>query len=168
MWVGCGCDMPIVSVCKRSGNYFNLFSTSVCYISGMSGNSAESHVKTWVKWRRAPSFSSVTNSLTMSELLFKVIIIGDATVGKTSFVQRYVHSHPRREYKPTVGGEDMCLHFPTNCQTCEVIRILNLTLRLKLIICSSINPRNISKFQWSLWVRSSTTSWQQKKDFFNM
>ncbi|XP_078342363.1 ras-related protein Rab-7L1-like [Oculina patagonica] len=39
----------------------------------------------------------------MSELLFKVIIIGDATVGKTSFVQRYVHSHPRREYKPTVG-----------------------------------------------------------------
>ncbi|XP_020624206.1 ras-related protein Rab-7L1-like [Orbicella faveolata] len=39
----------------------------------------------------------------MSELLFKVIIIGDATVGKTSFVQRYVHNHPRREYKPTVG-----------------------------------------------------------------
>lgn len=47
-----------------------------------------------------------THSLTMSELLFKVIIIGDATVGKTSFVQRYVHSHPRREYKPTVGGKD--------------------------------------------------------------
>lgn len=40
----------------------------------------------------------------MSELLFKVIIIGDATVGKTSFVQRYVNNHPRREYKPTVGG----------------------------------------------------------------
>ena len=43
----------------------------------------------------------------MSELLFKVIIIGDATVGKTTFVQRYVHNHPRswREYKPTVGGK---------------------------------------------------------------
>ena len=41
----------------------------------------------------------------MSELLFKVIIIGDATVGKTSFVQRYVNNHPRREYKPTVGGK---------------------------------------------------------------
>nr|XP_058954151.1 ras-related protein Rab-7L1-like [Pocillopora verrucosa] len=41
----------------------------------------------------------------MSELLFKVIIIGDATVGKTSFVKRYVNNHsgPGREYKPTVG-----------------------------------------------------------------
>lgn len=103
VWVGCGCDKAIFSVCKRSGNYFNLFSTSVCCISG---NSAESHVKTWGKWRRAPSYSGGTLSLTMSELLFKVIIIGDATVGKTSFVQRYVHSHPRREYKPTVGGKD--------------------------------------------------------------
>lgn len=56
----------------------------------------------------------------MSELLFKVIIIGDATVGKTSFVQRYVHNHPRREYKPTVGGTDV-FTFPTHCQTCEVI-----------------------------------------------
>lgn len=46
----------------------------------------------------------------MSELLFKVIIIGDATVGKTSFVKRYVNNHsgPGREYKPTVGGR-LCL-----------------------------------------------------------
>ena len=48
--------------------------------------------------------SVVSPGLKMSELLFKVIIIGDATVGKTSFVQRYVNNHPRREYKPTVGG----------------------------------------------------------------
>ena len=50
------------------------------------------------------SFRQKRKVLKMSELLFKVIIIGDATVGKTSFVQRYVHNHPRREYKPTVGG----------------------------------------------------------------
>ena len=41
----------------------------------------------------------------MSDLLFKVLIIGDATVGKTSFVQRYVHGVNRREYKPTIGGQ---------------------------------------------------------------
>ncbi|XP_048581768.1 ras-related protein Rab-7L1 [Nematostella vectensis] len=39
----------------------------------------------------------------MSEILFKVLIVGDATVGKTSFVQRYVHGNTRREYKPTIG-----------------------------------------------------------------
>ncbi|XP_020909436.1 ras-related protein Rab-7L1 [Exaiptasia diaphana] len=38
-----------------------------------------------------------------SEVLFKVLIIGDALVGKTSFVQKYVHGNPRREYKPTIG-----------------------------------------------------------------
>ena len=47
----------------------------------------------------------------MSELLFKVIIIGDATVGKTSFVQRYVNNYPRREYKPTVGGRNKMFVF---------------------------------------------------------
>ena len=39
----------------------------------------------------------------MSERLFKVIIIGDPTVGKTSFVQRYVQDTFRRDYKGTVG-----------------------------------------------------------------
>jgi Ras-related protein Rab-7L1 len=37
------------------------------------------------------------------EKLFKVIIIGDPTVGKTSFVQRYVQNSYKRDYKGTVG-----------------------------------------------------------------
>jgi small GTP-binding protein len=37
------------------------------------------------------------------EKLFKVIIIGDPTVGKTSFVQRYVQNSYERDYKGTVG-----------------------------------------------------------------
>ena len=41
----------------------------------------------------------------MSEVLFKVLIVGDATVGKTSFVERYVRGSTRREYKPTIGGK---------------------------------------------------------------
>lgn len=39
----------------------------------------------------------------MPEKLFKVIIVGDPTVGKTSFVQRYVQDTFRRDYKGTVG-----------------------------------------------------------------
>ena len=38
------------------------------------------------------------------EKLFKIIIIGDPTVGKTSFVNRYVHNSYRRDYKGTIGG----------------------------------------------------------------
>lgn len=40
----------------------------------------------------------------MTEVLFKVLIIGDPTVGKTSFVQRYVNNSFRRDYKMTIGG----------------------------------------------------------------
>jgi len=39
----------------------------------------------------------------MPEKLFKVIVIGDPTVGKTSFVQRYVQDTFKRDYKGTVG-----------------------------------------------------------------
>lgn len=39
----------------------------------------------------------------MPEKLFKVIIIGDPTVGKTAFVKRYVQNSYTREYKGTVG-----------------------------------------------------------------
>lgn len=41
----------------------------------------------------------------MTEVLFKVLIIGDPTVGKTSFVQRYVNNLFRRDYKMTIGGK---------------------------------------------------------------
>uniref|UniRef100_A0A1B6CQM7 Ras-related protein Rab n=1 Tax=Clastoptera arizonana TaxID=38151 RepID=A0A1B6CQM7_9HEMI len=39
----------------------------------------------------------------MQEKLFKIIIIGDPTVGKTSYVQRYVQNTFRKDYKGTVG-----------------------------------------------------------------
>ncbi|PNF21590.1 Ras-related protein Rab-7L1 [Cryptotermes secundus] len=47
-----------------------------------------------------PVYSEITAA---PEKLFKVIIIGDPTVGKTSFVQRYVENSYKRDYKGTVG-----------------------------------------------------------------
>jgi Ras-related protein Rab-7L1 len=44
------------------------------------------------------SESSVT-----PEKLYKIIVIGDPTVGKTSFVQRYVQNSFKKNYKGTVG-----------------------------------------------------------------
>lgn len=37
--------------------------------------------------------------------LFKVLVVGDAAVGKTSLVQRYSQDSFRKHYKSTVGGE---------------------------------------------------------------
>ncbi|KAL0267690.1 UNVERIFIED_CONTAM: hypothetical protein PYX00_009885 [Menopon gallinae] len=51
----------------------------------------------------AERYFSFQNSIIMPEKLFKVIIIGDPTVGKTSFVQRYVQNSYKKDYKGTVG-----------------------------------------------------------------
>lgn len=37
--------------------------------------------------------------------LFKVLVVGDAAVGKTSLVQRYCQDSFSKHYKSTVGGE---------------------------------------------------------------
>lgn len=37
--------------------------------------------------------------------LFKVLVVGDAAVGKTSLVQRYSQDSFNKHYKSTVGGE---------------------------------------------------------------
>lgn len=39
----------------------------------------------------------------MTEILFKILLVGDAQVGKTSFVDRYVNNEFRKGYKPTLG-----------------------------------------------------------------
>ncbi|XP_054708832.1 ras-related protein Rab-7L1-like [Uloborus diversus] len=58
------------------------------------------------RWEH-PGYQFLTESaqVTVStiERSFKVIIVGDATVGKTSFVQRYVNDVFREDYKGTVG-----------------------------------------------------------------
>jgi Ras-related protein Rab-7L1 len=38
-----------------------------------------------------------------ADKVFKVLIVGDPAVGKTSFVQRYVYNAFNRHYKGTVG-----------------------------------------------------------------
>lgn len=38
-----------------------------------------------------------------SSIIFKVIVIGDACVGKTSFINRYVNGTFNKQYKGTIG-----------------------------------------------------------------
>ncbi|XP_038676188.1 ras-related protein Rab-7L1-like [Scyliorhinus canicula] len=46
---------------------------------------------------------SLTPPTMASDYLFKVLVIGDCTVGKTSLVQRYAHDSFSKNYKSTVG-----------------------------------------------------------------
>jgi Ras-related protein Rab-7L1 len=41
------------------------------------------------------------------EILFKILVVGDAEVGKTSFVRRYVNTAYDKNYKATVGGASL-------------------------------------------------------------
>ncbi|XP_048448157.1 ypt/Rab-type GTPase ypt7-like [Rhincodon typus] len=42
-----------------------------------------------------------------NDYLFKVLVIGDCTVGKTSLVQRYANDSFSKNYKSTVGAGKM-------------------------------------------------------------
>lgn len=42
-------------------------------------------------------------SLRQTEFLFKILVIGDASTGKTSFIKRYVHQYFSNSYKATIG-----------------------------------------------------------------
>ena len=46
-----------------------------------------------------------TSDMNEKEILFKILIVGDAEVGKTSFVRRYINSAYDKNYKATIGGE---------------------------------------------------------------
>ncbi|KAI1716535.1 ras family domain-containing protein [Ditylenchus destructor] len=48
------------------------------------------------------------------ECLFKIIVIGDISTGKTSLIQRYVHDIINQHYKPTLGVD-----FATKLVQCD-------------------------------------------------
>ena len=51
----------------------------------------------------------------MTELPFKVLVIGDSTVGKTSFTDRYTSNKFKGEYKHTQGGAFRLCHELGSC-----------------------------------------------------
>jgi GTPase SAR1 family protein len=54
--------------------------------------------------RSLSSVSTVSASSDQKEYFFKVLVIGDACVGKTSYIERYVYGAAFKEsYKTTIG-----------------------------------------------------------------
>eukprot|EP01135_Chromosphaera_perkinsii_P009913 Nk52_evm6s1967 gene=Nk52_evmTU6s1967 len=47
--------------------------------------------------------ASTENELQLSEKLYKVLVVGEIGVGKTSFIKRYVHNSFTTNYKSTIG-----------------------------------------------------------------
>ena len=50
---------------------------------------------------------SIPLAMSSRDHLFKVLVVGDAAVGKTSLVQRYSQDSFSKHYKSTVGGETL-------------------------------------------------------------
>ena len=40
----------------------------------------------------------------MTEYLYKVLVLGNNKVGKTAFLERYIHNNFSAQYKTTLGG----------------------------------------------------------------
>lgn len=55
--------------------------------------------------------------LVQKEKHFKVLLIGDPNVGKTSFVQRYANDSFRQDYKGTVGVDFALKVLRVSCDT---------------------------------------------------
>ncbi|KAI6191468.1 Ras-related protein Rab [Aphelenchoides bicaudatus] len=47
--------------------------------------------------------SIASSSTQRREYLFKIIVVGDISTGKTSLIQRYVRNTVNPLYKPTIG-----------------------------------------------------------------
>lgn len=50
--------------------------------------------------------ASIPLAMSSRDHLFKVLVVGDAAVGKTSLVQRYSQDSFSKHYKSTVGGQE--------------------------------------------------------------
>ena len=51
----------------------------------------------------------------MCESVFKVLVVGDSSVGKTAMVARYCHNKWLANYKVTLGGINMRLMHELSC-----------------------------------------------------
>lgn len=91
-------DIPRKMNTSNGGTKYADLESSGVFVAGYTG---PIH-----KWEH-PGYQFLTESAQVTtstlERSYKVIIVGEATVGKTSFVQRYVNDVFREDYKGTVG-----------------------------------------------------------------
>uniref|UniRef100_A0A1I8F6K4 Ras-related protein Rab-24 n=1 Tax=Macrostomum lignano TaxID=282301 RepID=A0A1I8F6K4_9PLAT len=83
------------------------------------------------------------------EQLMKILVIGDPTVGKTSFVHRYVNNMFQTDYKQTIGMWDIARQerFTSmtrvyyNRRPTPAVIVFDLTKRSTFDVCAEMETR---------------------------
>ncbi len=72
------------------------------------------------------------------EYILKILVVGDAGVGKTSLLKRYVHSQALTTYKPTIGVDFIMKVIQWDKDTIVKLQLWDIAVRVWFFVCLSL------------------------------
>uniref|UniRef100_H2M510 Ras-related protein Rab n=1 Tax=Oryzias latipes TaxID=8090 RepID=H2M510_ORYLA len=94
---------PLSSTSPRGSGRSCLFSSAPRSPVLLAPSSPESFPPQWIHAQLSPSSSVAMQNNHHKERLYKILVIGDLGVGKTSIIKRYVHHNFSPNYRATIG-----------------------------------------------------------------